>query len=324
MKGKIKMKKIILITCVLLVAAVTTNAQQKDFLRLSDSYLGQKPPGMTPEIFAPGIIAGIEEHQNCLTFSPDGKEIYWGRYYKDKKINKILTTKCENGLWTQPQFAVFSGGTNANDDAPFMSPDGQRLFFNSRRPLDENNTTYLERIWVVEKMGSSWTEPSPISKSLISLRFHMQFSVSENGTLYFHSRNNGIQGSSDIFYSRPVHDDYATPEKLGGNINTEYFEMTPFIAPNEGYLLFARNRIPYGYGLADLYVSFKRCDGGWTDAVNLSETVNTKFNEACPIVSPDGKYLFFNSDRSGKSDIYWVSAAILEKLRPKEKKLKEK
>ena len=291
--------------------------KQSDFSKLTGPYLGQKPPGTIPELFAPGVVAGIEEHQNCLTFSPDGREIYWGRYYKDKKINKILVTKYENGRWTQPQFAVFSGGTNCNDDAPFISPDGRRLLFNSRRPLDENDTTNTERIWVVEKMGSSWKEPKPLSKSLVNLRFHMQFSVSENGELYYHSRNNGTQGSSDIFSSRSINNEYSTPEKLGENINTEYFEMTPFIAPDESYLLFARNRIPYGFGLADLYISYRTSDGGWTQAVNLGETVNTKFNEACPIISPDGKYLFFNSDRRGKSDIYWVDAKIIDELRPK-------
>jgi hypothetical protein len=304
--------------CVFVLMTATLFTQQTDFPKLTGPYLGQKPPGMTPELFAPGIIARIEEHQNCLTLSPDGKEIYWGRYYKEKKINKILMTKYENGRWTRPQFASFLGGTNDNDDAPFISPDGKRLLFNSRRPLDENDTTNTERIWVVEKIGSSWTEPKPLLKSLINFRFHMQFSVSENGSLYFHSRNNGTQGSSDIFCSRYARNEYTTPEKLGPNINTEYFEMTPFIAPDESYLIIVRNRTPYGYGLTDLYISYRRDDGGWTEAINLGEAVNTKFNESCPIVSPDGKYLFFNSDRNGKSDIYWVDAKIIEDLKPKE------
>jgi len=43
------MKKTILITCVLLVAAVKTNTQQKDFQRLSSPYLGLKPSEVMSE-----------------------------------------------------------------------------------------------------------------------------------------------------------------------------------------------------------------------------------------------------------------------------------
>ena len=51
------MKKLILISSVLLVAAIRISARQTDFPKPTGPYLGQKPPGMTPEIFAPGIIS---------------------------------------------------------------------------------------------------------------------------------------------------------------------------------------------------------------------------------------------------------------------------
>jgi hypothetical protein len=35
-----------------------------------------------------------------------------------------------------------------------------------------------------------------------------------------------------------------------------------------------------------------------------------------PVMSPDGKYLFFTAGERGKSDIYWVEAKFLEDLRP--------
>jgi hypothetical protein len=36
------------------------HAQQSDFPHLKGPYLGQKPPGMTPEVFAPGIVSSKE------------------------------------------------------------------------------------------------------------------------------------------------------------------------------------------------------------------------------------------------------------------------
>ena len=59
MKGKIKMKKLILICCVLLLEVIV-DAQQTKFPKLAGPYLGQKPPGMTPEHFGVGIIDSNE------------------------------------------------------------------------------------------------------------------------------------------------------------------------------------------------------------------------------------------------------------------------
>jgi hypothetical protein len=50
------------------------------------------------------------------------------------------------------------------------------------------------------------------------------------------------------------------------------------------------------YGDGDLYINFRR-DGAWTKAVNLGPKVNSSALDFCPIVSPDGKYFFFTSER---------------------------
>ena len=81
-------------------------AQQDNFPVLQGPYLGQKPPGLTPEIFAPGIIS-TEHEEFKAVFSPDGKELYyqlWGAPFP-----VILMMKEENGVWTKPQVAPFSG-----------------------------------------------------------------------------------------------------------------------------------------------------------------------------------------------------------------------
>ena len=46
------LKKLVLNICPLLLAAAVLNAQQDNFAKLTGPYLGQKPPGMTPEMFA--------------------------------------------------------------------------------------------------------------------------------------------------------------------------------------------------------------------------------------------------------------------------------
>lgn len=66
---------------------------------------------------------------------------------------------------------------------------------------------------------------------------------------------------------------------------------------------------------AGLY-SFREAAGSWTEPVNMGAKVNTPFSEYIPYVTPDGKYFFFTTNKTGNRDIYWVDAALIAELRP--------
>jgi len=60
----------------LILAFLTAYTQQgeqidNDFTTLKGPYLGQRPPGMTPEIFAPGIISTAQKYELNSVFSPE-------------------------------------------------------------------------------------------------------------------------------------------------------------------------------------------------------------------------------------------------------------
>ena len=63
------MKKTVVIT--LLVASPALAAD------LDGLYLGQKPPGKTPELFAPGIVSKKNSKEHCLAVSPKGDEMFF-------------------------------------------------------------------------------------------------------------------------------------------------------------------------------------------------------------------------------------------------------
>ena len=102
------MKKLILIIY-LLVIAIAIYAQQTDFPKLTGPYLGQKPPGMSPEIFAPGIVSIPNSAEFSGTFSPDGSEYYFYRISKNDP-DKIFFSKLKDGKWTAPASAAFAEG----------------------------------------------------------------------------------------------------------------------------------------------------------------------------------------------------------------------
>jgi hypothetical protein len=315
---------------------------QAGFPALNGPYLGQKRPGPTPEIFAPGIVSlGFHEHN--IAISPDGKEIFFVAASSDFSRYLIMTTRLETGGWTMPEVAPFSGG--CNDGAPAFSPDGKRLYFSSRRPHPSEGASADDfDIWFVERKDDSWTSPTNLGGPVNSGQNEVNPSVASDGTIYF--QRIAKLGTLDWdLYRAPLRNGmYDPPEKLPAPVNTEANEAGPFIAPDGSCLLFQSNR-PGSYGVMDIYITYRTKSNDWSDPVNLGEKVNSPYSDWGPVVSPDGQYLFFSSFRNiqpielespdyleymksrlgtpqpGKGTLYWVEAAeIIDRLKPKDRK----
>ena len=56
-----------------------------------------------------------------------------------------------------------------------------------------------------------------------------------------------------------------------------------------------------GFGSFDIYVSYQR-DGEWTIPQNLGPRINTRARDYSPRFSPDGRYLFWASERGFATD----------------------
>jgi ankyrin repeat protein len=282
---------------------------------LKGDYLGQTPPGDRPELFGLGIISSIWGLHSTAVFSPDGNEVYWapmitfpGEIYSR---GGLLMMKRVNGVWTPPYWASFSG-PNGEDDVPFFSQDGKRIYFISRRPLAGEKEKGSESIWSADRTASGWSEPRPLDPNVNSINKHWEFSLDREGNVYFGGQAADSLGRQDIYLVRFSGGKYEKPVNLGAPINSAAGEETPFISPEGSYLIFEREY--------DLWVSFRGGDGAWSAPINLGPEVNSPSIELCPIVTADGKYLFFLSQRDGESYAYWVRAGVIEKLRPAEPK----
>jgi ankyrin repeat protein len=298
-----------------LLAKKGADLSETRFPVLEGEYLGQKPPGDKPELFAPGIVSSIWGLHSTAVFSPDGSEVYWapmmtfpGEIYSR---GGLLTMKRVEGRWTPPAWAPFSG-PNGNDDVPFFSADGKRLYFISRRPFPGETERGSEKIWYTDRTPSGWGEPKPLDPNVNSLNMHWEFSLDRQGNIYVAGRAPDSRGLNDIYRTPFTGGAYGKPLNLGEPINSPEIEDTPFIAPDGSYLLFSRQY--------DLWASFRGPDGAWTTPVNMGPDVNSPSIELCPVVTADGQYLFFLSQRGGESHAYWVRADVVEKLRPAGKK----
>lgn len=307
-------KNIVHITfALIIIITITINiellGQVKEY-NLAGDYLGQEKPSLIPKKFAPGIVSTIEEYEFGSVFSPDGNEFYYGVDVNGQtEIRYMIRT---NNKWSKPARADFSAGFNCND--PFLSPDGEKLFFISDRPLDSSVFKKDIDIWYVERENGGWSEPINAGDMINSDKNEYYISFSKEGTIYF-SSNKGTTDTTkwnyDIYYSTNKDGVFQEPVKLSDSINTSGYEADVFIAPDESYIIFCSYRND-AFGQGDLYISFKE-DNVWSKAINMGKEINTDGHELCPFVTRDGKYFFYTSNK----DIYWVDFRIIERLRNK-------
>lgn len=295
----------------LLIAKGADNSPKK-FPVLKGECLGQKTPGLTPVIFAPGIVSTPAIDFACA-FSPDGTTFYFTRFDLNSMKTVIMMMGRENHRWSEPQTAPFSG--QYSDFEAFVSYDGKKLYFCSNRPLKKEGILKDQDIWVIEKTAAGWSAPENPGPPLNSNKEELYPTLTRDGTVYFRSDREGGLGLGDLYRAKVVDGVYAKPENLGNMINTEFDELNAFISPDGGYIIFASRGRPDCYGGNDLYISFRKPDGTWTPAKNMGDQINSPKDEYTPIVSPDGKFLFFTSAKKGNDDIYWLSAKIIENFR---------
>lgn len=317
-----------LATRILVVLLFTSmlGAQEQDSPVFTGPYFGQEPPGLSPELFAPGIVSSEHQEHSALGFSPDGTEMWWSRWRLPHDLDKhpqvILFIKYENGRWSMPAVAPFSG--EYRDGGPALSADGNKVFFYSRRPLRvDTDVMHDNDIWFSERTSDGWSRPINLGSIVNSPSTDATPCLAANGNLYFTS--NRIQysdpiGNNDIFVSEPDDSGYKAPRALGPAINTsDAREAFPFIAPDESYIIFSRDNRRFDEernlisGNRKLMISFKDESGEWQEAVDMGpDFMGTRF----PSVSPDMKYLFFTKyTDGGHEDFYWVDAAVIDSIK---------
>jgi len=278
--------------------------------------MGQQPPGDTPELFAPGVVSTCREHSAAM-FTPDGMEMYFGRMFPAA----IYVMRQVDGVWTEPEVAPFSDGEN--DLYPSLSADGRVLVFSSNRPLEPGGEPVGRQLhlWIVERTATGWSEPMHLELAVDSPVRLGSPAMAGDGTLYFSQRVESA--SQDIFKVRREGGGYGAPQNLGPPINSDQPEHSPYVAADGSYILFSS--FYRSHGRSDLFVSFRAGDGSWMRPINLGERINSAWKDEYPYVSPDGKYLFFNSNRpstlnespipDGPGNMYWVDARVIEELR---------
>ena len=295
------MKTMILLILTIVISLNTVVAQENieknpNFPLLEGPYLGQKPPGLIPEAFAPGIVT-TKNYEYSGVFTPDLKEFYFIRGDEENRKQEFVVFKNKNNRWHESVISPRVG-------QPSIAPDGKTMHLGRR---------YMERT------ETGWSERKNLDLPFKDIRI-MRLTASSKGTYYFDTYDEKKE-DFPIRYSRLIDGEYEKPKLLSKEINTGTQLNHPFIAPDESYLIWDAIRDD-GYGDSDLYISYRQQDGSWGEAINLGDKINTGAWDAAGYITPDGKYFFFQrmiasgtDDTLPDVDIYWVDAQFIETLR---------
>lgn len=290
-------------------------------------YFDQPPPGNSPVLFAPGIIS--DEYGNRdMAISPAGDELFYTIQYRSGfAFSVIMYSRKQNGKWTAPEVAFFSG--QYNDEEPAFSPEGNKLYFSSNRPVSGTGKKDYD-IWYVSKEKNGWSEPRNMGSPVNTSKDEFYPSIAKSGNIYFTRQVEGKD--EDIVVCKFWNNAYDTAISLPAAINSTGAEFNAFVDPDEKYILFTGYKRKGNIGSGDIFISKRGNNGEWQEAKNLGEKINGQGNTYCPYISPDKKYFFFTSSRglfktpfekkqnfkelktymnspwNGWDNIYWVEA----------------
>src|ERR1700676_4257402 len=174
----------------------------------------------------------------------------------------------------EPQNMGDSINTPDSEYFPAISLDGKHLVF-TRRVHGTNEDFYQS-----DRLANGWSKARPLEGNINSSFNEGALNISQDGQwLIFTGCNfpDGF-GSCDFFISYKAADGWSTPENLGRNFNTEFFESAPSLSPDKRDLYFTSNR-PGGYGGNDIYVSHQNENGHWLPPENMGPNINTSGDE---------------------------------------------
>ncbi|WP_339143290.1 hypothetical protein [Pseudoalteromonas galatheae] len=160
--------------------------------------LGQKPPGLTPELFAPGVVSTDEHRETEVLFLPDMSELSFTRAGGEYQKPTWIVMQFKHNQWIEKSI-----------------PEADRKAYQDKFSPPVSNIQNIESFKDIPIRG---------------------YTTSAKGTHYFYVLDLK-DGSGHLSYSRLVDSKYETPHKMSKAINQGKYIAHPYIAPDESYIM---------------------------------------------------------------------------------------
>lgn len=225
-----------------------------------------------------------------------GKE-FDGYYPSD-----VYETRVKEGEFETVKMAPTINGIY-DEQVVGLSYDAQTLF------LYIDNIEDYGDIFQVNVKNGKYSKPVKMGEIVNSKDFESSASISADGnTLFFSSNRKGGLGGKDIWMTRKLpNGEWALPQNLGPNINTEYDEDFPNLFYDGKTLYFSSNG-RNSIGGYDLFKSeWNEESNEWSFAENLGYPINTCDDNMVISFTEDQRHAYvsmWREDTQGDLDIY--------------------
>lgn len=255
-------------------------------------------------------INEIEIYYDSLNAQQVSQYVPIDYYYEMVEHRKLIDTL------RPPRGVLFNMGPQINsrnaDYGPTLGIHNDILLFTSKRnEIDltvsrrQNEDLYISRL---DSYGT-WSAATPLDQ--INSRYNegSAYLTRDGRTLYFSRCDcQSCYGDCDLFSAKLQPDStWGEIQNLGINVNSLSWDSHPSLSHGEDTLYYASDRLG-GFGLSDIYFTYKNADGSWAPAQNLGPIINTRNNEVSPFYHPEHQILYFSSNGQlytfGEFDIY--------------------
>jgi len=236
------------------------------------------------------------------------REIALLRWYQSKGFNHEANNATANELISLATFRDFalshpvdfnpesigaSVNTRNDEYVNMLSFDGTQLLFTRKTAFD--NGFQKEFLLVAQRKGEQWSEPQPLAFKNFpdDIDPGAAFISADGRKLYLTGCGWTRDSSCDLYVAEWNEGQWSYPQRLSESINTRSWESQPCVSSDGRELYFVSRR----NGNADIYCAQRNTDGTWGEPKNLGEPINTKGTEMAPFLHPDGRTLYFSSDK---------------------------
>ena len=179
-----------------------------------------------------------------------------------------------------------------------FSPDGKEFLW----VITAGNTD--KRLVMKQNKDGIWSEPEDSFLSLEDREKDPCYSADGNTVFYQSRKNKGSNASAediDLWKRIRNGNSWSNPIYLEGKINSSVFNETSPWVGTDGVIYFMRDSSEAkgkNTSFTDIYFSIPQ-NGIYTEPVKMGSEINSNFHDVNPVISPDGTYLIFMSNRPG-------------------------
>ena len=252
----------------------------------------------------------IEIYYDSLNTQEAANYVPLDYYYELVEYRKLIDTL------RPPRGILLNMGAEINspvaDYGPTLNVQNNVLLFTSKRnklDLTIHRQPNEDLFYSKKDEYGNWSKAKDFEQ--INSRYNEGSAyLSRSGSTLYFSRCDCMEciGDCDLFSAQLQPDStWGQIENLGVNVNSVSWDSHPSLSHSEDTLYFASDRIG-GFGLSDIYFTYKTKNGKWAPAQNLGPIINTRNNDVSPFFHPNYNILYFSSNGQlynfGEFDIY--------------------